>query len=462
MKMPTGFLDVLKKNLFSIIFAVIAILSVVAIYWPISGLYTDLSTRLDTRVQVSSSLDSLANQSRQMPLLDPDKLSADPLTVFPTDPVTQAANAAATQLQSQAQNMLTLATNTNTHELLVPDSLPTPSEQERFEFATVYSQQIDGYHRWQQILDSTAPPTPAQVQAAKDALHEEINKERLTYDASGNVDAASQADADSQFAYESALVQPRMELEAAQQYQVYLLAPPTANSLPVDATIKVGNEPTPDRICDAQLVVWVLDDVCKAIRAANDAYSDPAAPGGPPQHDILHAAVKQLEGVDPPQPVNSLTAVDPTAGVTSAIPKITTVSSTGRVCNGLYDVLEFKVHLVVDAAKIPQVLRALEAGQFITVLNVQVVEVVDPARAAMNPQGGFRFGQKPCVRLSVDCEELLMHKWTDNILPASRKNGLGKAALGSPTDNGQGGFPGGPQFGGPPGFGPPGGPPGGP
>lgn len=460
-------MEVVKKNLFSIIFGVIAILAVVAVYWPITGLYADLSSRLDTRVGVSSALDSLANQQRSMPLLNPDQLNADPLTVFPTDPVTAAAQVATDQLKQQAQNMLDLATNTNRHLPLVDGELPQPSDQARFEFANKYAQEIDGYHRWQQILDSTAPPTPAEVQAAKDELHDQINKARLTYDATGNIDPASQADADSQFALESALVQPRMEQERAQQYRIYLLVPPEANPLPVDPDIKVGSEPTPDKICDAQIVIWMLDDVCKAIANANEIYSDPATPGGPPQHDILHSAVKALEGVDAPQPVTASTGFDATAGVSTAVPKLTPISPTGRVCNGLYDVLQFKLHLVVDAAKLPQVLRALQAGQFITVLNVQIIEVVDPARAASNPQGGFRYGSKPCVRVQIDCEELLMHKWTDTILPDSRKNGLGRAALGSPTDNGQGGPPGygppggppgGSPFGGPRGFGPPGGP----
>jgi hypothetical protein len=141
------------------------------------------------------------------------------------------------------------------------------------------------------------------------------------------------------------------------------------------------------------------------------------------------------------------------------------------VCNGLYDVLRFKVKLVVDATKVPQILRQLEVGQFITVLNVQYDEVVDPAVAAASQTGGFRYGDKPVVRLEIDCEDLLMRKWTDNILPDSRKSGLGKGALGTAgaADNssgesgGFGGQPGG--FGGPPGGfgGPPrgfGGPPG--
>jgi hypothetical protein len=428
-------MDVIKKNLISIICGVIALMAGVALYWPISGLYAGLLTQLDARIQVSSSLDSLANTPRTMPLLSPDDTNPQPLAVFPNDQVIAAATKAAGLVTLQAQNMLDYATNLNQHDLLVQDELPKPTESTRYAFANQYAAAIADYSRWQKILNSTSPPSPAEVQAQKDALFDQIKKNKLIYDPQGNVDPQSMTDAQAEYDGESPNVQPHMELESAQQHQIYLLLPPTANPLPVDSSIKVGSYPSPEQICNSQIVVWILDDITKAIANANDLYSDPATPGGPMQHDILYSAVKAIEGIDPPQPMISATAVDPAAGVTSPVPKVPTVSPTGRVCNGRYDVLRFKIRLVVDAAKLPQIVKALEIGQFITVLNVQVNEVVDPAIAASNPQGGFRYGNKPVVRVEIDCEDLLMRTWTDKILPDDMKNGLGKATLGVPTDN---------------------------
>ncbi len=447
-------MDVIKKNIFSIVFGIIAILAVVALYWPMSGMYATLLAQLDARIQVNSSLDSLATASRSMPLLSPDATNPDPLQVFPTQPVIDAGIAATGQVSQQANNMLSRAVSTNQHVPLLPDELPKPTDAIRYMFAKQYAQEVTDYARWQKILDSTAPPTPAEVQAEKDKLRDDINKARLAYDAQGNATPDSQAEALSEFDLESVSVQPRMELERAQQHRIYLLP----NTLPVDLTIKDGTFPPPDKICDAQIVMWVLDDITNAIAQANELYSDPA-----PQHDILHSAVKTIEGIDPPAPVIAQGGVDTSAGVTAATPKVTTVSPTGRVCNGLYDVLRFKVRLVVDATKVPQILRQLEVGQFITVLNVQYNEVVDPAVAAATQTGGFRYGDKPVVRIEIDCEDLLMRKWTDNILPDSRKSGLGKGALGTAgaADNGASQQPEGyqPGFGGPPGGfgGPPGG-----
>ncbi|MGD0770857.1 MAG: hypothetical protein ABSB42_21960 [Tepidisphaeraceae bacterium] len=452
-------MEVIKKNIFSIIFAVIALLAVGALFWPIGGLYTGLQALLDARVQANSSLELLANpsQPRSMPLLSPDQTTASPLEVFPTDTVIAAGADANAQVHQQAQSLSDLATKANTHELLQQGELPTPTDQDRFNFANKYSQEIDGYSRWQKILDSTSPPTPTEVQARKDKLQEDINKARLNYDQTGNPTQDSVAEAAEQFAVESADVQPQMELERAQQHRIYLLVPPIANPLPVDPAITVGKEPEPQQICSAQIVVWMLDDVANAIKAANEDCSDP---GG---YDILHSAVKQIEGIDPPTPMESPTGFDATAGVSSPVSKVPLVSPTGRVCNGLYDVLRFKLRLVVDAAKLTQVVRELEASRFITVLNVQIKEVVDPVMSASSPQGGFRYGNKPVIRVEIDCEELLLRSWTNSFLPDSMKGGLGKAVLGTPTDNGgQPTYPGGPAPGGP--YAPPGGPyvPGGP
>jgi hypothetical protein len=444
---------VIKKNMVSIISGVIALLAVGALFWPMSGLYADLETRLEARIAVSSSLESLAKQSRSMPLLSPDQTTPEPLNVFPTQPVIDAGVNATQQMTQQATNMLQRAVTTNQHLPLLADELPKPSDSIKYTFAKEYAELIANYSHWQQILDSTTPPTPTEVQTEKDKLKDDINKQRLVMDATGtNPTPDSLAEAQQEYDIESPSIQPHMELERAQQHRIYLS--PTA--FPVDTSINEKNLlPGPDKICTAQVILWVLDDVCKAIARTNDLYSDPATPGGPPQHDILHSAVKSLDGIDAPYPVLASTGVDPNAGVSAAAPKVASVSLTGRVCNGLYDVLRFKIHMVADAAKIPQVIRELEVGQFITVLNFQLTEVVDPAAAAASSLGGFHYGNKPCVRVELDCEELLMRKWTDNIFPDDLKGGLGKGQLGtSPDNSGAGGPP--PGYGGgpPPGLAP--------
>jgi hypothetical protein len=446
----------IKKNLVALICGVLGILAVVSLYWPTSGFYTDLEAELDKHIAVGTSADGLVKKQRTMPILSPDETNPQPLTVFPTQPVIDAGNAAVAKVSTQATNMMTQAQSANQHQLLVTGELPAPSNDIRYAFAQAYAAEINDYSRWQKILDSTTPPTAEEVTAKLADTHSKILEARVFKDPqTGQPDQASVQEAEAEYATQSAAVKPDMEAWRAAKHRIYLLP----GALPVDTTINIQNLPTPDKICDAQFAMWVYDDVCSAIARVNDSDADGATPDGPPIHDIAHSVVKQLVGITTPVPVENTTGFDATAGVSSVAPKVTTISTTGRVSNGLYDVLRFKVSLVCDASKIPLVIRALEAGQFMTVLNVQITEVVDPviaASGANSTQGGFRFGEKPVVRIELDCEALFMHKWTDPILPDSRKAGLGGVAGSGATPGEGGGGP--PSMGGPPGFG--GGPPG--
>jgi hypothetical protein len=426
-------MQVLKKNLVSIIFAVIAIVAVVAVFWPIGGWYDDLQKQLDRRAAVGAQLTSLASGSRQMPILSPDQTTPDQLTVFPAQDVINAGVAATSQVATQATAMVDTAVKANRHgDLLFPNCLPKPDDSTRFSFAQKYQDATTDYARWQPILNSGARPTPDEISAALAALQDEINKDKLTYlngpsDANGNkpVNPASVQDAKDEFDARAPEVKPRMEQSAATKYSVYL--EPRSGALSFDQSINVKEAPDADKIFDAQLAIWIIDDVAHAIARCNQLYSDPETPGGPPRTDVLHGPIKRIDLIGNPQAVLGA-STDAAGGNGTATPKVTTVSASGRVCNALYDVVDFKVDLTVDAAKIPQIVREFEVGQFITVNNVQIIEVVDPALSASQ---GYRFGDKPVVRIELDCEELLLRQWTNDILPDDKKNGIGS---GIPTN----------------------------
>jgi len=426
-------MQALKKNLVSIIFGIIAILAVVAVFWPIGGWYDDLQKQLDRRAAVGAQLSSMANGSRQMPILSPDQTTPDQLTVFPTQEVINAGVAATSQVATQATAMVDTAVKANRHgDLLFPNSLPKPDDSTRFSFAQKYQDATTDYARWQPILNSGARPSPEEISSSLQALQDQINKEKLTYlpgppDANGNkpVNPASEQDVKDDYDAKAPDVKPRMELGAATKYCVYL--EPRSGALSFDQTIGVKEAPDADKIFNAQLGIWIIDDVAHAIARCNQLYSDPETPGGQPKADILHGAIKRIDLIGNPQAVSG-SSTDATGGNGTAIPKVTTISASGRVCNALYDVVEFKVDLTVDAAKVPQIVREFEVGQFITVNNVQIIEVVDPALSASQ---GYRFGSKPVVRIELDCEELLLRQWTNDILPDTKKNGI---ASGLPTN----------------------------
>jgi len=422
-------MEVLKKNLISIVVGVVAILAVAAIFWPISGMYTDLQKRLTQRLAVQSSMDRLLSAQRHLPLVSPDQTDAGVLTVFPAQGVIDAGKAATDKVAAQAEAMMQKAVEVNRHILLFPNALPKPDDATKYSFAQKYIEETTNYARWQRILNSGVAPTPDEVAKAIQDLKDRIYKKwGLQPNGGGDPGAVRQAADD--FNAEAVKIKPAMQMEAARKYSIYMLLPTQGQigAMPYDATVSVAAghaPPGPEQIWADQLGVWILDDITQAIARTNKTWSDSDAPDGPPVCDILHAPIKQLERVDNLVAVYSPSAADAQAGIGGPTPKVPSVSPTGRVCNALYDVERFRVALVVDAAKIPIILRELQSQQFLSVLNVQINEVVDPAIAASN---GYRYGDKPVVRMELDCEDLLMRNWTGDLMPDSIKSGTVKGA----------------------------------
>jgi hypothetical protein len=152
----------------------------------------------------------------------------------------------------------------------------------------------------------------------------------------------------------------------------------------------------------AQLHLWTIEDVATAVAYANaDA------------HDVTDAPVKQIVDVEVKDPPYAISG-DPSAGKEDQpLTPAPDATPTGRVCNGMYDVVQFKVSLDVDANHIADVLDAMQKNQFITVLAVQL----NAADTADLVNKGFIYGNAPIVHMDLGCEELLLHNWTQSLQP---------------------------------------------
>ena len=64
-------MDIVKKNLVSIICGVVALVALVAVFiWPLDGYYTDLKTKTTARAAIYKKVDDLMGKSRSLPVLD--------------------------------------------------------------------------------------------------------------------------------------------------------------------------------------------------------------------------------------------------------------------------------------------------------------------------------------------------------------------------------------------------------
>ena len=74
-------MDIVKKNMWSIVCGVVAVLST---YYPLTGLFVELDTKLQSSASEHSKFNSLVNLNPNMPVIDPKTSEVKPLGQFPT------------------------------------------------------------------------------------------------------------------------------------------------------------------------------------------------------------------------------------------------------------------------------------------------------------------------------------------------------------------------------------------
>jgi len=94
---------------------------------------------------------------------------------------------------------------------------------------------------------------------------------------------------------------------------------------------------------------------------------------------------------------------------------------TGRYSNPLYDVRWVQLGIIVDTARIPDVLNALARQNFITVIDLQMTPV-EPYAAARE---GYLYGSEPVSQLNLQLETIWLRSWTTQYMPDEVKMALG-------------------------------------
>src|SRR5436309_2555256 len=131
-------MEIVKKNMVSIICGVVALLALVALAWPVSGMYADTQTMLNERVKVYSDLNALRTARRSWPVI-PDIESGDKneLRQFPTRADIQEAEKIKVHVSEQSKSMQTATSKLNIHEPLLPAIFPDPKDA-GFQFQNTY------------------------------------------------------------------------------------------------------------------------------------------------------------------------------------------------------------------------------------------------------------------------------------------------------------------------------------
>lgn len=198
---------------------------------------------------------------------------------------------------------------------------------------------------------------------------------------------------------------------------------------------KEASLPTLSMIWDWQHRFWIAQDLIGAVDLAN---TEPVT--GSPLY-VPDAPVKRVEQITirpwrldgAPQQAQGQdsfggrgggggAAADPSAQIAPNYD----ASLTGRAGfpvapNGLYDVRYAEMTMIVASAKIPRVLAAIAAQNFMAVTQLNI-DAIDPAA---DLEQGYAYGPEHVVRLRLVIETAWLRDWTAPLMPAPVRAALG-------------------------------------
>jgi hypothetical protein len=421
-------MDIVKKNLLSVICGVIALAALVAVFiWPLDGYFSELNTKAGQRAAKQQTIDGLLRKPRKMPVFDPDNPTEDTLTRFPSAAVIKLGANAQKGVSKQSTQMYgaAVALNQRGHEQLVTNLFPNPNDVMSLNFRRNYEAAVERLRT--EELQAGIPPTVDEVQKRGAAMWKTMEKD-ITYVDGQPTNAEIIAQ---RFNERYAKLPEEMQREMANKWKMYA-DPATVLKVPLALPEKRAADPRD--IWWAQVEFWITKDVVNAIKELNAKSTGVATS---PVKNLLALTVEN--NVFPP--VNATgggasvrgAAEDPTAAATPttgglpdptiAVPEgaATTLTATKRVSNNLYDVVHFTLSVDIEADKIPLFLKTLATNRFITPLRMEMV-AVDSRLMTIN---GYVYGQSPVVTVNLDCEAIFLREWTKNLMPRGIREMLG-------------------------------------
>jgi hypothetical protein len=315
----------------------------------------------------------------------------------------------------------------NKRPLLVPRSLPTPSPQDEIAFRNRYSALVSPPMNGQ-TPTGEAPalltefnggvlPQPAVIEAERQRRVREINETKVQKDFRGQIINAPEIAELTAQANAEVPQQLRQAVANTSLFYVEVIAQNGGPTIDIAPGIIGTGRPRPEHIWWAQVALWIQRDVLTAIKEANTANLET----GKPPANLMDAPVKRVQRINIPMTQNMFVtaagqapaAADPAAAADAALPKVVQASPTGRVSNGMYDVVHFQITADIEVDKIPQVLRTISHNRLMSVYHVDA-KSIDATQAEL---AGYYYGKNPVATVTMNCEALLLRNWTSPLMP---------------------------------------------
>jgi hypothetical protein len=324
-------------------------------------------------------------------------------------------------IQNDANKIMQLAEQSSQRELLSYDVFPTPSESSRQIFGKFDQQYQAAINAWASGLRARGCPTQAE-------LSKSLNRPVVGTDASFG----------SGLQETDRIIVDQLCKEVAQSANVYF----DPANIPGYKFWEEYQYQEKERAVEEcwywQLGYWIVEDVFQTVKTLN-AHSV----------NVLDAPVKRIMDIGftsasasagtSPQPVMSTTQSGKPQYVTSFKTGLT-LPLTARVSNDRFDVVHFRLSVIVSAKAVPQFLQELCSGKEhrfkgfrnelpkeetfkhnqITILKSDF-EAVDPED---NNNRFYRYGPDGVVKLVLVCEYIFDKKGYDAVKPPSVRKDL--------------------------------------
>lgn len=416
-------MEIVKKNILSIIAGVIALLAIIFYFWPRTSMQQQAQSALDYRIAQAGKIQALTKRAFNLPDVGITKANQPtPLPyAFPSEPVIERGVELTQKFAAEAKAVKTVAMEINRRKLLVDYSLPEPQGTSDYKFRDVYLKAMADFAA---EMKAGTPPTTDELKRAADDLWATKYLSQIDM-VGGKPDPLSQQRVEAAFREEAATLPEQLKSRKARELLVYM----DPNAIERSAAITpTGTPPSPSAIWYAQLHYWIQKDIAQAIIDTNSPFGSVLAA---PVKNLLRVsiapyrmatgAVGPVGGYGPGSDVSSGEGVTPELGT-----PVFGASVTGRVCNKDYDVIPFNMVVHIEADGLPLFLQQISCNRFITPYHVTLLPIDS---ASLGNNTNVVYGSAPIVQANISCEVLMLRDWTLLYMPPAVMRQLGATPL---------------------------------
>lgn len=420
-------LEWIKSNLVIVIFVVIMIVAPIAMYIVAGGMNKRVKDEVSARAGSLTQLTGLTVDVDGQQIVPNEQFLQD----FEKASGTLAEDAVAVQKKA-------LEFNQKSRGVLMPDVFPEPPATLRETIPKRFHERL--MTAYDQLLNEVRAGRPPELETLRAEL-ESLRHRFISQDLKKDLNAPLEPDELERLRKMLSDARIDMYTQAAGRVGMYVSK--------ADLYLPEWNQqriPAPAEMFNWQWQYWAIEDVLKAVAAANKNSTSVA---GAPVKRVLGVIVHGLPGAEssddgsgsapsrmsggfggdqggagaPAGDAGAAGSPGMPADPKAPIRRNFNESFSGLVTQPLFDVLTIDFAIVVETSRLPEVLDAISRYNFNTITGL----TVENADAFAATEQGFFYGPEPVCTATIRMETIWLREWTKPFMPAATRSELGIA-----------------------------------